>query len=235
LKTTLLHEALFNAGRFGRKTGRGFHTYPETPPAAPPAQASGAAPPSVFIAEDHPGFTGLAALGIPTVARERAEVLLISPVGEDAAGAAVRLNLPPSRVVAVDFLGLPRKFLTLMAPLGGGEAVERLAVFLRGAGYSIAVIKDSPGFVAPRILSMVANLGCEVAQNGIAAPRDIDLSMRLAQNYPRGPLEWADFLGPRYVYDTLRQLQEITGSDRYRPSVWLRRRALLGAAIHTPD
>jgi 3-hydroxybutyryl-CoA dehydrogenase len=37
------------------------------------------------------------------------------------------------------------------------------------------------------------------------------------------------------VYDTLRQLQDITGSDRYRPSVWLRRRALLGAAIHTPD
>jgi 3-hydroxybutyryl-CoA dehydrogenase len=235
LKTTLLHEALFNAGRFGRKTGRGFHTYPETPPAAPPAQASGAAPPSVFIAEDHPGFTGLAALGITTVARERAEVLLISPVGEDAAGAAVRLNLPPSRVVAVDFLGLPRKFLTLMAPLGGGEPVERLASFLRGAGYSIAVIKDSPGFVAPRILSMVANLGCEVAQNGIAAPRDIDLAMRLAQNYPRGPLEWAEFLGPGYVYDTLRQLQDITGSDRYRPSVWLRRRALLGAAIHTPD
>jgi 3-hydroxybutyryl-CoA dehydrogenase len=235
LKTTLLHEALYNAGRFGRKTGRGFHAYPESPPAAQPVQASGAAPPSVFIAEDHPGFTQLAAHGMPLVERDRADVLLISPVGEDAVGAAVRLGLPASRVVGVDFLGMERKFLTLMAPLSGGEAVERLAAFLRGAGYSIAVIKDSPGFVAPRIISMVANLGCEVAQNGIAGPSEIDISMRLAQNYPRGPLEWGQFLGPRYVYDTLRQLQEITGSDRYRPSLWLRRRALLGAEIHTPD
>jgi len=234
LKTTILHEALYNAGRFGRKTGRGFHTYP-APPAAQSAPASNAAPFTTFIADDHPGYAQLEFSGSSLTARDEADVLLVSPRGEDAASAAVRLGLPASRVVAVDFLGLEQKFLTLMAPLNGEGRVEQVAQHLRSAGYTVAVIKDSPGFVAPRILSMIANLGCEVAQNGIGAPRDIDVAMRLAQNYPRGPLEWAEYLGPRRVFDTLRELQEITGSDRYRPSLWLRRRALLGAPIHTPD
>jgi 3-hydroxybutyryl-CoA dehydrogenase len=100
----------------------------------------------------------------------------------------------------------------------------------------VAVIKDSPGFVAPRILAMIANLGCEVAQIGVAeAPEDIDVAMKLAQNYPRGPLEWAEWLGPRRVLETLQRLQDITGSDRYRPSLWLRRRALLNLPIRMPD
>ena len=34
--------------------------------------------------------------------------------------------------------------------------------------------------------------------------------------------------------ETLRQLQEVTGSDRYRPSLWLRRRALLGLPLRAP-
>jgi 3-hydroxybutyryl-CoA dehydrogenase len=98
------------------------------------------------------------------------------------------------------------------------------------------VIKDSPGFVAPRILSMIANLGCEVAQIGVAeTPEDIDVAMKLAQNYPRGPLEWAEWLSPQRVLATLQRLQEITGSDRYRPSVWLRRRAMLNLPIRTRD
>jgi len=33
----------------------------------------------------------------------------------------------------------------------------------------------------------------------------------------------------------MQQLQAITGSDRYRPSLWLRRRAMLGLSPYTPD
>ena len=103
-------------------------------------------------------------------------------------------------------------------------------------GYRVAVIKDSPGFIAPRLVAMIANLGCEVAQIGVAdKPEDIDTAMRLAQNYPHGPLEWADKIGPATIHSMLQQLQAITGSDRYRPSLWLRRRALLNLPIRTPD
>jgi 3-hydroxybutyryl-CoA dehydrogenase len=239
LQTTPLHELLFVAGQLGRKTGRGFHEYREGAAVAPPvsegggsaaASASGA-PMTAWVAEEAAGFDALAQRGLKLVTANEAAALLVSPQGEDAASAAARLRLDPARVVAVDFLGLERSFLTLMAPLGGDGAAQRLAAFLRGTGLSVAVIKDSPGFVAPRILAMIVNLACEIAQIGIGTPEDIDVAMRLAQNYPRGPFEWGEWLGPQRVHEMLRQMQEVTGSDRYRPSLWLRRRALLGLPL----
>jgi len=233
LKTTILHESLFHAGRLGRKTGKGFHSYSDTPEAAPRLQEpSSSAPLSAFAAEEDPGLAGLMTQGLQAASRDLADVVLIAPKGEDAATACARLKLDPARVVAVDTIGLERKFLTLMAPLGGQGAAQKLALSLRAMGYTAVVIEDSPGFVAPRILAMIANLGCEVAQMGIGTPEDIDLGMRLAQNYPRGPLEWADWLGPARVFQTLSEIQSVTGSDRYRPSLWLRRRVLLGLPIH---
>ena len=241
LKTTVLHESLFMAGQLGRKSGRGFYDYSEREAAAPAAKSDGpgtppAGPPvTAWVAEDASGFELLAGRGVRLVGASQAELILVSPGGEDAATTAARLHLDPARVVAVDFLGMEKSFLTLMAPIGGNAAAQRLAAFLRGTGLSVAVIKDSPGFVAPRILAMIVNLACEIAQMDIGTPEDIDIAMRLAQNYPRGPFEWGEWLGPQRVHDMLRQMQEITGSDRYRPSLWLRRRALLELPLRARD
>ena len=82
---------------------------------------------------------------------------------------------------------------------------------------------------------MVANLGCEMAQIGIASPADIDTAMTLGLNYPQGPLALADAMGPDSVMTILGRLQDLTGDDRYRPSSWLRRRAQLGLPASQPD
>ena len=42
-------------------------------------------------------------------------------------------------------------------------------------------------------------------------------------------------MGVEAVHTVLTQLQAITGDDRYRPSLWLRRRALLGLSALTED
>jgi 3-hydroxybutyryl-CoA dehydrogenase len=237
LKTTILHEAMFNAGRFGRKTGQGFHNYGDDAKKQNSAQnVESSASLVASIAESNPGFETLAAAGLKLGACDQADVVLISPEGEDAASACVRLGLDPKNVVAIDFLAIDKKFLTLMAPVGSDGKIHILASQLRQLGYKVVVIKDSPGFVAPRLTAMIANLGCEVAQIGVAeSPEDIDTAMKLAQNYPRGPLEWVDHLGAGRVFKTLSQLQAITGSDRYRPSLWLRRRAMLNLPIRTRD
>lgn len=236
LRTTTLHELMFNAGRFGRKTGRGYHDYGD---GAPPAVAEPSLPegePGPFAAriaggDESPGWAALREIGL----RDGGDITLIAPAGEDAASACHRLGLNPATTVAVDFTGLERRHLTLMAPLGGGDAAALAAAWLRGHGYRVETIKDSPGFVLQRILAMVANLGCELAQIGVGTPADIDTAMRLAQNYPKGPLEWAAHLGAGRVHGILRNIQSVTGSDRYRPSLWLRRRALLGLPIHLAD
>jgi 3-hydroxybutyryl-CoA dehydrogenase len=233
LKTTTLHELMFNAGRYGRKTGQGYHDYssdvqrPDTGAQGKPdgfqAFVAEASPSFELLRRDHGLIDGHGA------------AVLIAPVGEDAATATARLGLDPAKVVAIDFTGFDRRHLTLMAPLGGSGVIETVANWLRGQGFAVDTIKDSPGFVAQRVIAMIANLGCELAQIGVGAPEDIDLAMKLAQNYPRGPLEWAAHIGPTTVHAILASLQAISGSDRYRPSLWLRRRALLGCSIYQRD
>ena len=112
----------------------------------------------------------------------------------------------------------------------GADLAVRDAVAARLAttGAAITRIADSPGFIAQRLCAMIANLGCEIAQIGIAEPADIDTAMKLGLNYPFGPLELADQMGADRVLAIMTQLQDITGDDRYRPSLWLKRRALLG-------
>ena len=48
---------------------------------------------------------------------------------------------------------------------------------------------------------------------------------------PQGPLAWGDALGPQCLLQILERLQALTGDPRYRPSPWLRRRALLGLSL----
>ncbi|MDB5583580.1 MAG: hypothetical protein JWR80_8756 [Bradyrhizobium sp.] len=234
LKTTTLHELMLNAGRFGRKSGQGYHDYSgDAPPWVPPVAPCEPLSLAAAIRERSRGLADLAARA--GIKRGSRGPILIAPVGEDTATACHRLGIDPRRAVAIDLTALDRRHLTIMSAVGGGEAVAEVANWLRSHGYAVETIKDSPGFVLQRILAMIANLGCELAQIGIGSPEDIDLAMKLAQNYPKGPLEWAEHLGPAVVHDILRALQTITGSDRYRPSLWLRRRALLGLPIHTPD
>ena len=79
------------------------------------------------------------------------------------------------------------------------------------------------------------NLGCAIAQLRIASPDDIDRAVRLGLGYPMGPLEFGDALGPKRVRTILENLVKLTGDPRYRPSLWLRRRAALGVSLKTPD
>ena len=112
---------------------------------------------------------------------------------------------------------------------------QAVAALIANSGRAVTLIHDSPGFISQRIRAMVANLGCEMAQIGIAEPENIDLAMRLGLNYPAGPLELAEQLGLSDTMTVLEHLQAITGEDRYRPSLWLKRRAALGLSIHTID
>ena len=56
--------------------------------------------------------------------------------------------------------------------------------------------------------------------------------MELGLNYPRGPLKLAEFIGAETTLKVMEALQRITGEERYRPTMWLKRRAMLGLPVH---
>ncbi|MGE5400427.1 MAG: 3-hydroxyacyl-CoA dehydrogenase NAD-binding domain-containing protein [Ignavibacteriales bacterium] len=74
-----------------------------------------------------------------------------------------------------------------------------------------------------RIISMIINEACDALFLKVASVKDIDLAMTKGVNYPKGPLSWADEIGPDKVLVMLRRLQDEYGEDRYRSSPLLKR------------
>jgi 3-hydroxybutyryl-CoA dehydrogenase len=98
-------------------------------------------------------------------------------------------------------------------------------------GASVALLSDSPGFVTQRILAMIVAIACDMAQQAVGSPQDIDDAVRIGLGYPTGPLSMGDALGPARIHAVLKAMHACTGDPRYRPSVWLRRRADLHLAL----
>ena len=240
LRSTPLHRYMLDTGQLGRKTGRGHYDYAEgaaqpSPDTTAPPEAAAE---SVVLVDEAPALADLLrACGARVLGPDQDDgraPLLAAPVGEDASALAARMGLDHRRLVACDMIAETSTRVTVMTPPGGDAAARDAVVALLARSRKVTAIQDSPGFIAQRMAAMIANLGCEMAQTGLAAPADIDLALRLGLNYPRGPLELADALGPKAVFAILTTLQALTGDDRYRPSGWLRRRAQLGLSALTP-
>ncbi len=236
LKTSPNHVALLDAGRLGRKSGAGWFDHGEG--AAPGAdRATGARPANrVALAEPDPRLEAFCReIGV-SIDDDGASPILGAPVGEDATAFALRTGVDFRRLVALDLLCDTRTRVTLMtAPGVDPNALDAVAATLIAAGRKVTAIKDSPGFVAQRMQAMIVNLGCYMAEIGLASPKDIDTAMKLGLNYPRGPLELAEDTGAEILLTIMQRLQALTGEDRYRPTGWLRRRAGLGLSIHAPN
>ncbi len=229
----------------GRKTGRGFYDYVDGKIAATEeAPTPKAEKRPVWISAALPdgreklaGVLGAAGAEIGDGDRPADDALcFVTPLGEDATASALNQNLDPRRTVAVDTLfGLDRR-RTLMATPAADPAYRASAIALLAAGGTpVTVIGDSAGFIAQRIVAMIVNIGCDIAQQRIARPEDIDTAVKLGLGYPDGPLAMGDRLGPARILAILIAMQRLSGDPRYRPSPWLRRRAMLGISLTVPE
>ena len=108
------------------------------------------------------------------------------------------------------------------------ETIQVVQRFFNSVGKEIELVQDRVGMVFPRIICQMINEAAFALQEEIAAPKDIDLAMRVGANFPLGPIEWADKLGMQHVYAVLSALHRDLGEERYRISPLLRQMALSG-------
>jgi 3-hydroxybutyryl-CoA dehydrogenase len=161
---------------------------------------------------------------------------LVAPLGLDATSTAVAEGVDATRTVAVDCLFGLEKRRTIMTTAATRPAMRDAAhALLARDGVPVSVIRDSAGFVAQRVVAHIVNIGCDIVQQRICSPQDLDLAVTLGLGYPRGPLAWGDAIGPARVLEILERLQSFYGDPRYRPSPWLRRRAALGLSLLTSE
>ena len=230
-------------GRLGRKTGGGFYPYGDDVVPAVEPRAPIALPASVWISRAHVEAQSeltwllekMGATVEPGPVPSDDALIVVTPLGCDATTCAIDEGLDPERTVAIDTLvplALRRTLMTtpVTSPLVREEAHGLFA----SDGVAVTVIGDSPGFIAQRVLATIVNIACDIAQQKIASPADIDLAVRLGLNYPNGPLAMGDALGPMKLLTILRGMQDFYGDPRYRPSPWLTRRALLGVSLTAP-
>lgn len=240
-----LMRSRLHAGLLGRKAGRGFYTYGEgAAPPPPEPTAPEARPAAVWISRSEPAGHAAALALLRTLGATiddgprpaTGSLCVVTPLGADASDAALADCLEPERTVALDtLLPLDRRRTLMANPLTTPEMLAAAHGLLAADGVPVTVIPDSPGFIAQRILAMIVNIGCAVAQQRAATPADIDTAVTLGLAYPKGPLAWGDALGPRRVLSVLQAMQRLTGDPRYRPTLWLSRRARLGVSLLTPD
>jgi 3-hydroxybutyryl-CoA dehydrogenase len=232
------------AGLIGRKVGRGFYVYQDGRKVAPPAAPAPAdLPGKVWISNAEPEGRArlLAAVGNRVAVDDGGKpspssVCLFAPLGMDATSAAVGEGVEAERAFAVDTLfGLDGRRTLMTTPVSDPELRDQVHALLAADGKAVTVIGDSPGFVNQRVVATVVNIACEIAQQRIASPEDIDKAVRLGLGYPRGPLAMGDAAGPRRLLKVLDAMAAFYGDPRYRPSPWLKRRALLGVSLATPE
>lgn len=232
-------------GILGRKSGRGFYNYrdgkvsPEAPPPVPSEL-----PASVWISPSISDWRE----AVCAVARQAGVALesgttpsttalcIVTPLGTDASTCCAAEHLDATRTVATDGLFALTGRRTLMTtPVTARSYRDQAHALLAHDGTPVSVIRDSAGLIAQRILAAIVNIGCDIAQQRIARPADIDRAVSLGLGYPQGPLALGDTLGASRVLAILEAMQGCYGDPRYRPSPWLKRRALLGLSLLTDE
>jgi len=98
------------------------------------------------------------------------------------------------------------------------QAVHELSEFI---GKIPIEAKDSPGFVANRILIPMLNEAAYVYYEGLASAEGIDEIMKLGMSHPMGPLMLADLIGLDTCLSVIKVLHEGFGDSKYRPCpIW---------------
>jgi 3-hydroxybutyryl-CoA dehydrogenase len=116
---------------------------------------------------------------------------------EELPGGFTRINGWPTSVGS--------KLVEAAAPQESRAVVEKI---FQCFNKEVAWVDDQPGFISPRVISMIINEAFISLEQGVSTKEDINTAMKLGTNYPYGPFEWAEKIGLRKVHSLLQTLSQ---------------------------
>jgi len=234
---------LVEAGRTGRKSGRGIYTYPggaDPRSDAGPGEA-GSPPDTVTLIGSGDSAEAelasvLAAAGINVTrnAAHRSDLILIAaqagrPVLPAALAAgradeAVGMHLPgtlaPGSLAEV-----------VQTSLSSPVAVSTGMALAAKLGLSAVLAPDRPGFLVGALLYPHLADAVRMVQDGYASAADVNTAMTLGCGYPTGPFELLDTAGPTTVLAGLEAMYDAYGYPSFAPPPLLAEHAAAGIAF----
>jgi 3-hydroxybutyryl-CoA dehydrogenase len=91
----------------------------------------------------------------------------------------------------------------------------------------LAKIDPAAEQVIPRLVAQIANEAAFALEEEIASPQDMDTAMKLGFNWPLGPLEFTELIGPPRAVELLDRLKAAKG-EAYAVAPRLRAEAEAG-------
>jgi len=129
------------------------------------------------------------------------------------------------RIVGIHFFN-PAPVMKLIELIKGKNTSDGVFLkakeFSESLGKTVVSVNDSPGFVTTRLIYVMCNEAIKMFEDGLASKEDIDIAIKLAFNFPMGPLELSDLVG----LDTYNHIGDYLRSElgnTYKPAAMLKK------------
>lgn len=108
------------------------------------------------------------------------------------------------------------------------DALNRAKAFVDELDATAIVVGDAPGFATTRLDLALVVEAARMVEEGVVSVEDVDRSMTVGRNHPRGPLQLADELGLHQVVAGLEDLADRL-DGRFAPPGILHEKVAAGA------
>lgn len=244
---SLIQQEMVSAGYLGRKSSRGFYVYGEDTQLSVPSTAEPVSFSHEVVVE---GSLGVAEGLIDRIEKSGIKIkrqnqyitnggLVVGPAtlrltdGRMATQCAAEEGYENLVLfdLALDYSNASR-IAIVPADQCSDEAFNVAIGFFQELGMQVSILDDCPGLIVMRTVAMLANESADAVNQNVCSAAAVDTAMLKGVNYPKGPLAWADSIGPDHVLRVLDNLAATYGEDRYRASVLLRRKAYSGRMLN---
>jgi 3-hydroxybutyryl-CoA dehydrogenase len=232
-KPAPLLRRLTDAGRTGRKAGRGIYDYAAHPAGPRDDEGNGVAtlsPDTVTLigsgdTAEVELASALASAGV-NVTRNAAHptdlVLIAAETGRPVLPAALAAGRPDESAGLHLPSGLRSGALAevVRTSFSSDRAAEGAAGVAARLGLTSVQAPDRPGFLVGALLFPHLADAVRMVQDGYASVADVDAAMTLGCGYPQGPFKLVDAIGPTTVLAGLEAMYEAYG-DEFAPPLLL--------------